>query len=179
MSSLKYLMCLLPPPPEALESEDAVAWDRVERSLGTELPLDYKELLATYGSGAVDGFLWILNPFAKNHHLNLIHEGRAKLEALAALIHETVPYPLYPNPNGLLPCAVTDNGDVMFWICSGHPSEWNLAINEGRGPRWREYKLSLTDFLIRLISRELIVDLFPNDFPSNQPVFIQYKVGSK
>lgn len=176
MSSLNDLMKLLPPPSSAVESADAVAWDRFEQSFGTALPLDYKQFVTIYGTGAIDGFLWILNPFSKNRYLNLLEEGRVKLEALEAFIHETVPYPLYPKPNGLLPCGVSDNGDVIFWLCSGHPSEWSLVLNEGRGPRWRDYKLSLTDFLIQLISRTLIVDIFPNDFPSKEPAFFQYRI---
>lgn len=177
MSSLNELMKLLPPPSSAVESADAVAWASFEQSFGTALPLDYKQFVTIYGTGAIDGFLWILNPFSKTGYLNLVEEGRAKLKSLKALRNEIVPYPLYPEPNGLLPCGVSDNGDVIFWRCSGDPSEWNLVLNEGRGPRWREYKVSLADFLTRLISRTLIVDIFPNDFPSHDPAFFQYRAS--
>jgi hypothetical protein len=173
MSSLYALMQVLQPPVNPLETPEEGGWQPVETRLGMQLPEDYKEFIARYGTGAVDGFLWVLNPFSTNRHLNFFDEGKEKLEALRELRHESIPYSLYPDTNGIIPWGVTDNGDVLYWLCNGPPSHWIIVVNECRGPRWREYKLSTSDFLMKLVTRELVVDVFPQDFPSESPEFVQ------
>src|SRR5215216_123968 len=97
MSSLNVLTTLMPPPPTPSEPPNEGGWQSVEARLGMELPEDYKQFITHYGTGAVDTFLWVLNPFSTNTHLNLFDEGRVKLEALRELRYETIPYPLYPD----------------------------------------------------------------------------------
>jgi hypothetical protein len=172
MSSLDALTQTMRPPAAPSETPDGGGWQSVENRLRMELPEDYKEFIARYGTGSVDGFLWVLNPFSTNKHLNFFDEGGVKLEALRELRHESIPYPLHPDVNGVLPWGITDNGDVLYWLCNGPPSNWVIVVNESRGPRWREYKLSTSDFLARLVAKELVVDVFPEDFPSESPEFI-------
>lgn len=159
------------PPAKPSEIPDG-GWQSVQARLGIEFPADYKEFIARYGTGAIDSFLWVLSPFATNRHLNLFDEGRAKLEALSELRYESIPYPLFPDAGGILPWGVTDNGDVLYWLCNGPPSDWVIVVNESRGPRWREFKLSTSEFLAAVVTRELVVDVFPEDFPSESPEFV-------
>lgn len=170
MSSLIALTSILRPPFTSsgiMESD----WLPVEAHLGLSLPDDYKTFIDHYGTGAIDSFLYILNPFSSNPRLNLLDEGRIKLDAIRQLRHEVIPYLIHPDAGGLLPWGVTDNGDVLYWLCAGSPSHWSIVVNESRGPRWREYKLSTTGFLAGLVAREIIVDIFPDDFPSDPPSF--------
>lgn len=175
MTLLTNLMRILPPPVTSVEAVSEQEWQSVEKVLGMELPDDYKAFISRYGAGAIDGFLWVLSPFAANRNLNLFDEGKAKLDALKRLRYESVPYPLYPDANGIIPWGVTDNGDVLYWICNGTPSHWTIVVNESRGPLWREYELSMSEFLEKLVSRDLVVDVFPDDFPSPVCKFIQGK----
>ena len=64
----------MPPPANPVESPRADDWQLVEARMLVELPSDYKEFIATYGTGAVDNFLWVLNPFSHNDNLNLIKQ---------------------------------------------------------------------------------------------------------
>ena len=45
-------------------------WLEVEDQFGS-LPNDFKVFLADYGTGWIDGFLWILDPARRNENLNL------------------------------------------------------------------------------------------------------------
>lgn len=175
MSSLESLKKLIQPPGKPSGVPNGGGWNSVERSIGIELPEDYKEFIATYGTGAVDGFLWVLNPFSRNENLNLINQATVRLDAQRQFSAESgtkTPYPLNPDPNGLFPWGVTDNGDVLYWLCKGSPSTWMIVVCDSRASRWREFKLSTGQFLAALVTRELVVDVFPEDFPSESPAFV-------
>jgi hypothetical protein len=172
MPCLDALTRVIRPPAPSAERPDDEAWQSVESKLGTKLPVDYKEFITRYGTGAVDNFLWVFNPFSHNRYLNLLDAGKAQLDALRHLRYERVPYPLYPDTNGILPWGITDNGDVLYWLCKGDASNWLIVVNESRGPRWREFQLSTCEFLVALVTRELVVDVFPDDFPSESPEFV-------
>lgn len=175
MSSVDVLRKILRPPESPSETPDVDGWQSVEAKLGMPLPVDYKEFITCYGTGAIDGFLWVLNPFSKNKYLNLLDSGNSQLDGLRQLrdeCGEKIPYAIFPEANGLFPWGITDNGDVLYWVCSGPPSNWPIVVNESRGPCWREFKLTTGEFLAKLVSRELQVDIFPDDFPSDSPEFV-------
>ena len=46
-------------------------WPEVERRLGTRLPADYKLLIASYGEGSFDDFIWVLHPTTINPNLRV------------------------------------------------------------------------------------------------------------
>ena len=163
---------MLPPPAKPFETPSGDGWLTVEARLGIELPEDYKEFITHYGTGAVDGFLWVLNPFSANKYLNFFDAGKAQLRALHELQHEIIPYPKFPDADGILPWSVTDNGDVLYWLCKGPSANRLIVVNESRGPRWREFRLSTSEFLARIVTGKLVVDVFPEDFPSASPTFV-------
>jgi len=168
---------LMPPPAAPAESRSERGWEFVEAELGIELPSDYKEYISIYGTGSVDNFLWVLNPFSENKYLNLIDESKATLQAFQQLqrdFGETIPYTLYPEPLGLFPWAVTDNGDHLFWLRKGSPSEWAIVVADSRAPEWEEFKVSMTEFLAGILTKRIRVDIFPDDFPSDSPKFIPF-----
>ena len=74
---------------------------------------------------------------------------------------EEVPYPLYPDPGGLFPWAVSDNGDVLYWLTRGSPDEWEIVVNESRGPQFEGFKEPMTYFLAKLISGEIVSEILP------------------
>ena len=65
----------------------------------------------------------------------------------------------------LLPWAITDNGDVLYWRTAGDPDEWIVTINEGRGPEWHEYPGGTADFLVAWLIGHERVSVFPDDVP--------------
>ena len=74
------------PPVAPVETPSAIGWQSVEATMRIELPSDYKEFIAYYGTGAVDNFLVVLNPFSCNDNLNLIkRSGSRGIVAVAAV----------------------------------------------------------------------------------------------
>ena len=76
----------------------------------------------------------VLVPGAANQELALEVHANRQLRALRE-VGEVVPYEI----DRLLPWAITDNGDVLFWRVEGEPVDWTVVINEGRGPEWHAF----------------------------------------
>ena len=170
--SIQRLIAVLTPPSIPLEVPELNGWSAVEQTLGS-LPTDYKEFVERFGSGTIDDFLWIMNPFSANKHGNLLSAKEGALNALRELRAggEPCPYRLYPEPEGLLPFGQTDNGDVLFWSRQGRPDDWAVVVNASREPEYEEFHFNLTDFLAYVLSREVRCSIFPEAFPSDHPKF--------
>jgi hypothetical protein len=172
--TLTSLRADLSPPPRPLESGSPEEWSRVEERLGSRLPSDYKEYIDTYGTGQINGLLWPHNPFAANRFLNLFRLVADEVGALRRRKDlsgdEVCPYPLYPEPGGLLPWGLTDNGDVLFWLTKGQPDGWLVVVNGTRSPEYDEYDESMTSFLTKLVAG-VIVSRFFSRFAEGGPTF--------
>ena len=115
-------------------------WPDVERALRLKLPIAYMTLIDLFGASCWDDFLYVLSPFDES--LNLQRRGGQVLEAdrqSRRAFPSHYPLGLYPEPNGLLPWAVTANGDTMYFITFGPPDDWPTLI---RGPRAPEFEVS-------------------------------------
>ena len=175
----KLKAVLQPPskPQEVMAGEEA--WESVEERLGTRLPSDYKKFIETYGTGTIDNFLLVLNPFSSNTFLNLIEASHDR-EGLATLRQE---YPQlyvhdrYPAPGGLLPFASTDNGNILYWRTAGKTDHWTVVVYESRGPEYYGFNGPMTDFLAALLSRAIQCDVFPQSFLHDQAVFTPVQIG--
>lgn len=165
--STTELRTLLTPPlvPEHVPTEDG--WNYAEQTLGTELPLDYKEFLEVYGSGKIDDFLWVLNPASPNPYGNLITCWRDQQGVFEHMQNGSAPlrYELHPASPGLLPLGQTDNGDTMFYLCNGKPSDWKIAWLPSRDEDVQVFDMGLTEFLVAAMRHEL--DVLPNDLAAD------------
>jgi len=171
--SVDELKRVLEPPEEPNEAPRPEDWSAVEERLGTPLPGDYKTFIEAYGTGRIDNFLWVYNPFAANENLNLLKEVQEVGEIYAELGrggHETPP-PFFPSPGGLLPLGATDNGDFLFWKVSGPPDTWTIVVNESRAPEYEEFDGGLSAFLVAILNGGFTSKIFPDDFPSEAPGF--------
>jgi len=125
---LERLRELLPPPAEPVEPGRPDSWPAVEATLGTRLPRDFKAFAERYGSGKVDDFLYLFNPFAAGQDGNL---------------------PLFPEHGGVLPLGRTDNGDELYWVTDGDPDDWPVALLASRAALQELHRLPVTGFLGR------------------------------
>lgn len=176
--SVNKLSTVLIPPEKPFRTKGGQSWEEIEESVGTALPSDYKEFISTYGTGGIDDFLWILTPFVKDENVNLITKSRVILEAYVQSKQnhpEYYPHGVFPNENGLLPWAFTDNGDVLYWLVKGNPDQWKIVAYDSRSENY-EYPLSMTEFLYGIINKSLVCEVFPEDFPNESPEFISYDV---
>jgi hypothetical protein len=157
--SLESLVKIVPPPATPLgRVADAADWRRVEASLGTALPDDYKAFVETYGAGKLGGFVRVRAPGEADWQewvTAALSRGRAS--------RGDIPFPIHPEPAGLLPFADTDNGDVLWWLREGDPASWAVIVTEARGPEQDRFDASMTEVLEGLVSRELVCSVFPED----------------
>jgi hypothetical protein len=171
--SLSSLTRVLPPPSNPFEIPSLDAWEPIENQIG-RLPADYKAFVQQFGSGTIDRFLWIWNPFSKSEHGNLLTAKEPTLSALRELREsgEECPYPLHPEPGGLLPFGKSDNGDVLYWLTARVPEQWPVVVNAARDPAYEKFECDMTDFLAGILTRRLRCAIFPEDFPSRSPKFV-------
>jgi len=177
---------VISPPAQPREVGGSERWRAVEAQLGTQLPKDYGSFIDAFGTGTIDGFMMVFNPFSANRFVNLIERGRAELEAYVEVFqpppnsplltssttNTKLPHPVYPFPGGLLPFAGTDNGEIFFWKTVGAPDQWTTVVYEARGPKYFEYPGGMTDLLGALLSRTITCSVLPASFPSSKPAFV-------
>lgn len=176
MDKLNYI---LTPPEKPNNIGNEARWKDFFSVLGTELPPDYIKFIQTYGTGGVDNFLWILTPFVNDENVNFTVRQK---EISDAYIQSKTSFPqyykhnIYPQIGGLLPWGYTDNGDELYWLTTGKPDEWKVVVYESRSHINYTYSLRMVDFLFGLITKELVCEAFPDDFPSDEPQFISVNV---
>lgn len=172
-SGLDRLRKLTPPPPSAEGQPD---WKAAEQAFGSAFPTDYKQLVEFYGAGSFDEFLSILVPMHPNRHLDLLAQREVQLDALRTLRdgEEEVPFDIDRGEEEIVPWAITDNGDVVYWIRRppASPDDWPVVVNEARGPEWETFDGPATAFLADVLAKQRRLDIFPEDFPSNDPEFV-------
>jgi hypothetical protein len=161
---LERLRELLPPPDDPVEPGRPDGWAEVEAAIGTALPEDFKAFTELYGSGKVDDFLYLFNPFAAGEDGNLLAEKDRVLAAYAdtrARFPGRLPLPPFPEPGGVLPLGRTDNGDELYWVTEGDPGDWPVALVESRAARQEVHPMPVTGFLAALAAGELATRVLP------------------
>lgn len=171
---INSLKTILQPPLDPQEVATSNDWDAIEKQLSTPLPEDYKAFVRAYGTGTIDRFIVVFNPFSSNSFVNLVERSRHQLQALAESIGAFPQYyvdVVYPSPGGLLPFAATDNGEIFYWQTTGSPEQWTVRVFESRGPKCCDFNGPMTDFLHALLTRSIECDVLPRGFPSHRPAF--------
>jgi hypothetical protein len=144
-------------------------WAATERELGTPLPADYKRLVETYGRGGFWGALYLRAPG---------HDGAYPL--IADLLDDFgplreddlghYPYPLYPEPGGLLAWAENDCGGFVCWLTEGPPDAWPVVIWT-RDDDYERHEGGATAFLDGWTARRIVSDLMGGDDLDPPPWF--------
>ncbi|MFL5882793.1 MAG: hypothetical protein ACJ782_22565 [Actinomycetota bacterium] len=171
---LERLRRLLPPPAHPVEAGRPDGWAEVEAALGTGLPSDFKAFTELYGSGTIDGFLYLSNPFTQGQDGNLLVERDRVLAGYRqtrARFPERLPWPPFPEPGGVLPLGRTDNGDELYWVTQGQPDGWPVALLEARAAVQEVHPMPVTGFLAALAANQLTSRVLPDDLlgrPSHQ-----------
>lgn len=170
---INELFSLLPRPDQPSELGTAAEWGVVTSKLGGPLPTDYMQFIDHYGSGTVNGFLTVFNPFSANPHLNLLDQVFVQLSALRELrtsLPEDFPFPLFFEPGGLLPWAASEDGDVFCWSTEGASGGWEV-VTVPRGDSPERFELSMAQFLARGLTGEVKSSALPPYFASGTGSF--------
>lgn len=141
------------------------SWKEVEDQIGIVFPDDYKMFIDSYGEGGINGFLWILSPFCENENLNSIEKFKLMQDAYISMqseFPEQFSFSFYNGERGLFPWGITDNGDELFWNFKDDTIE--IVIFESRYVSSTNYIMGTEEFLCKLLKRELVCPIFPDDF---------------
>lgn len=161
-NALNELVSLLPPP--AHPHATNIDWAIIESHLGLILPSDYKAFTKLYGSVTICEVLGVLHPLSAPNG-----DWRADNIALLRDVIDAVKggranftYPNYPDPGGLFPILQREN-DLVCWITEGPSDQWRLLYWSTWGTVVHELPMSLTEFLVAILSRRF--DWIENEFP--------------
>ena len=174
MSTLERLKHRLPVPEKPGWAGSPERWPFVEAMAGTELPPDYKAYINTYGGGYIGNFLYVRTPFTNNRYANFLFQLQEFQSLLTTDFDPRLPYPFFPKPDGLLPFAMTSNGDTLFWVTKGKPAEWTLLSLEARGPEYMEYNECVVDLITDLLEGRLKEPGLSSDLLNFSHLFSQY-----
>lgn len=179
--TLELLLKLMPPPTHPIETGTAEEWPKIEQALGIELPQDYKDFVSTYGTGQISGIVWVYNPFSSNRYLNLANQASQRPITTLGILASTgeelkveYPYPLYPEPDGLLRWGTTDNGDELYWQTTGDPNQWPVVTNEVRGTGFAKFRETMTNFVVKVILGEIKSEVLPTKYLARNKHFDVY-----
>ncbi|MDI1477255.1 hypothetical protein [Polyangium sp. y55x31] len=193
-SSMASLTKWLLPPKKPEEAPAKNDWVPAESLLGTDLPADYKQFVGTYGTGWINKYLHVMNPFSAklpwmerlrfmSFTLHLVRRNAQVPGArdLPAPFEEIngLPYPVFPEPGGLLPWGYTINGDALFWLTKGTPDKWTV-VADSRG-RYAEYAGPMSAFLHDVLSERISWGIFQagvNEEPV-RPTFTLHEATSR
>jgi hypothetical protein len=142
--------------------------------VGTRLPIDYVYFISSYGSGSINNFLCVFNPFSSNRYINLVSQIPAVLSALRELrekFPQDFPYPLYFEPDGILPWGGSDDGDNYFWLTKGSPDKWPV-VTVPRHAEVELFDMPMSIFIARALSGQLQSGAIPKYF-ADEAVFTQ------
>lgn len=121
--------------------------------LGTSLPDDYRGYLDAYGLGCINGLYWATHPHAQVDRLNLLTQWAVRDPGP---LLTPPPHPLGLVPGGLVPCAVDEDGGVLYWHAnSPDPNRWTVVYRDEDGDAWRPYGLGLVAFLYEVFTDAL------------------------
>ncbi|MTE20541.1 hypothetical protein F0L17_15790 [Streptomyces sp. TRM43335] len=115
-----------------------VDWQRVEASLGTRLPADYREYVYWFGPGNFQDEFVVCVPGVENSNVELasrLRDERDSGRLWTEVSGDPVPFPLFPEPAGWLPFAFTLEGGAVYWVTEGEdPDRWTIGA---RDRMWR------------------------------------------
>ena len=161
-------------PAQPTEIPRVAEWTGVEEHLGAVLPEDYTDFVLNFGTGKINDFLIVLNPFSSNQYVNLINRAQTERQSYETLKWEFPQYyvdVVYPAPSGILPFGVTDNGEVLYWRTAGSPEEWTVTVYESRGPKHFDFQGGMATFLAAILTREIECEVLPRSFSASLPSF--------
>ncbi|MFF5055894.1 hypothetical protein ACFY1S_22200 [Micromonospora sp. NPDC000663] len=168
MHRLPELLVLCPPPTAVDRSHRATVAE------GVELPSSHRQMLAVYGAGCFDEFLWIYGEGVEREALSIEENTRAARSILSRGLPESLAEHLSGldiTPDQLVQWGGTDNGDLLLWIPTGPVDEWPTLVLEAGRLRFSIVSLESPSMIFELLTKSLKIPIFPPDFPSTNPQF--------
>lgn len=160
--SIQKLAELIPPPETPVEPGSHEKREAVEKALRLSLPSHLYEFAAVYGSGSFgtdefSGLLEVFNPFSGVFIEQVKHWSGIWSKTKQAEGEDYIPYGIYTQSPGLLPCGRGEGRRVLFWLTEGDSDKWPLILWPPE-KTFHQFNIPLATFLVRLFTGK--VDCF-------------------
>jgi hypothetical protein len=161
----RLIAVLGPPRPEVVP----VPWDRSPGEIGLRFPGEYCDFIDYYGQISLNGELHIHGPAIKppqpgasGGFPGFLYRATDPYgfpgflaQYRASGRHDVCPYPVYPEPGGLLNWANNSNGDHCFWLTEGDdPDLWPIVVVYRAGFEWERFNAGTAEFLLAVATGE-------------------------
>lgn len=156
-------------------------WVTIEASLGLRLPQDYKLLLEAFPDGVFRGSVQVNRPGdygeSSSDFLGFYAYG---LEDMRGWRENgrgpdwagSFPYPIFPEPGGLLPWARGPRLEPIFWLTEGSdPNAWPVVLTDYNFTRWQSFPCTACQFLYEFVEGTLDASLLDADSFASAPLF--------
>ena len=105
----------------------------------------------------VRNFVGVFPPVGTDREMWLVGYARGELDALRELRESgeaSFPYPLFPEPNGILPWGYIATAGIACWLAGpGDPDEWTVVLATEEGDYWNDrFDGSASEFLISVVT---------------------------
>jgi hypothetical protein len=132
-------------------------WSQIEEGIGHRLPGDYKALVTSLPDGWFRQFVRILRPEMPTEG-RVVFPGSYAMGRLENMRqwraggHGTFPYPIYPEPGGLLPWGVAIRGALFFWLTGAveEPERWPVITATAEWDYWHRFDGTVCEFLVEV-----------------------------
>ncbi|MFJ4188832.1 hypothetical protein [Kitasatospora sp. NPDC089509] len=152
------LVCLSEILGEPVRRPATTPWERSVEEVGFAFPSDYREFVDRYGCVRINGELSVAVPTLRSY------DGGAVVgfpgfvsrttEGLAAELaaDEDCPYPVHPEPGGLLSWGSNLNADQFFWLTEGDdPDAWPVVAFYRSLEEWDRFDGGFAAFLLAVV----------------------------
>jgi len=140
-------------------------WPAVEASIHRRLPNDYKELLATFPDGTFGGLIHLNRPGEDGHpRTEFLGYYGFRLDDMREWReggYGSFPYPIFPEPEGVLPWASGPRGEVICWLTEDEdPERWPVVVPDADFTQWHQFPRSACEFLVELVTGRFDTSVF-------------------
>jgi SMI1-KNR4 cell-wall len=175
VATIEDLVSLVPPPTAPVDGDGD--WQRVEAALRLRLPTDFKLLMRRYGFGEFAD-ITLFTPFDTHTDgaYDLVERARSlvdRYKSLRGMAPGIFPFPLYPEPGGLLEWAITSEGASLCWLTEGEADEWPVAVWNAAVPAGNRYEMGAVELLHGYLSGQQKMPLLGT--PPSAPWFESYR----
>lgn len=131
-------------------------WQAIEGAIGLQLPEDYKLLVDLLPDGWFRAFVRVLRPGKSSDGLIefLDSDTSNRLEDMRqrrADEQGVFPYPIYPEPGGLLPWGSAIRGALFFWLTGpADPGDWPVITASAEWDYWDRFDGMVCEFLVQV-----------------------------
>ncbi|MEY9966176.1 hypothetical protein ABIA33_004235 [Streptacidiphilus sp. MAP12-16] len=139
------------------EGDRTFEWPAVEASLGgVALPSDYKTLVETFPRGRFQGAIRLIRPgdhgYPRTEYLGYFRSLLDHLSEMKLADQTACPYPIFPQPGGIIPWGERQQGDLVFWLPNGPDSDaWPTLVHDSERRIWQEVPLGVADLLLQAV----------------------------